>query len=59
MNQPQDSERRAVPRYIRDAEHDMSRDLPAGPESAGRRLYYWLLLFAAIALMAWLWYRRS
>jgi len=57
MNTPPGNERRAVPRHIRDAEHDMSRDLPAVPErpgTAGRRLrWIGLLLVAALGLGLW------
>jgi hypothetical protein len=49
------NDRRAVPRHIRDAEHDLSRDLPADPESAGRRpaLFYALAGLALAAAAAW------
>jgi hypothetical protein len=59
MNQPPGNDRRAVPRHIRDAEHDLSRDLPAGQESqdsAGRRLRLLAWLAAVAALGAGLWY---
>ena len=47
------NDRRAVPRHIRDAEHDAWRDVPAGPENqetAGRRARLWIYLAAIAAL---------
>jgi hypothetical protein len=46
------NDRRAVPRHIRDAEHDLSRDLPADPESAGRRPAVFFYALAGLALAA-------
>jgi hypothetical protein len=57
MDTPPGNDRRAVPRHIRDAEHDMSRDVPAapqGPETGGSRArWIGLILVAALALGLW------
>jgi hypothetical protein len=61
MNLPPDSpnERRAVPRHIRDGEHDMLHDaVEAGPraENAGRRWRVVVYLVEAVALVLGLWF---
>ncbi len=59
MKPPQDQERRAVPRHIRDAEHDAWGDVPAAaddPQTAGRRLRPWVYLAVIAALGLGLWY---
>jgi hypothetical protein len=61
MTQPEQpaNDRRSVPRHIRDAEHDMSRDLPAGQETAGRHSRLWIWLAVALALGTGLWFVLS
>lgn len=56
MEPPPTNDRRAVPRHIRDAEHDTWHDEPAGPETAGRRMRLWVYLTASAALAVGLWY---
>jgi len=56
MDLPPANDRRAVPRHIRDAEHDSWHDEPAGPETAGRRMRLWVYLAAIAALATGLWY---
>ena len=56
MNMSDSNERRSVPRHIRDAEHDLSRDEPADPGSASRRpvVLFWALAVAAlVTAVAW------
>jgi len=48
-----------VPRHIRDAEHDMWRDMPAGadtPDTAGRRVRLWVYFATITTLGLGLWY---
>jgi len=52
----QDHERRAVPRHIRDAEHDDWDEAPAGAGTAGRRMRLWVYLVTILVLGTGLWY---
>jgi hypothetical protein len=52
----QDHERRAVPRHIRDAEHDSWDEAPAGPETAGRRVRLLVYLVTILIAGTGLWY---
>jgi len=50
-------ERRAVPRHIRDAEHEpLEAEQSPDQGTPGRRLRLWILLVVAAALIAGLWY---
>jgi hypothetical protein len=52
-------ERRAVPRHIRDGEHELLRDaadLTSGQETPGRSPRLWIILVVIAALIAGLWY---
>ena len=56
MTLPPANDRRAVPRHIRDAEHDAWHDEPAGPETARRRtivLFWALFSVALVAALAY------
>ncbi len=51
------NERRAVPRHIRDAEHEpLETELSADQGTPVRRLRLWILLVVVAALIAGLWY---
>jgi uncharacterized protein HemX len=51
------NERRAVPRHIRDAEHEpLEAEQSPDQGTPGRRLRLWILLVVAAALIAGLWY---
>jgi hypothetical protein len=51
------NERRAVPRHIRDGEHEpVEADVSSDQGTPGRRLRLWLLLVVVAALIAGLWY---
>jgi len=51
------NDRRAVPRHIRDAEHELLEpELSAEQGTPGRRLRLWILLVVVAALIAGLWY---
>jgi hypothetical protein len=51
------NERRAVPRHIRDAEHEpLEAELSPDQGTPGRRLRLWILLVVVAALIAGLWY---
>jgi hypothetical protein len=60
MNIPADptNERRAVPRHIRDGEHDSWEDTMAGvpPGGAGRSRLLWALIAAGLAALAGAWF---
>ncbi len=51
------NERRAVPRHIRDGEHEpVEADVSSDQGTPGHRLRLWLLLVVVAALIAGLWY---
>ena len=53
------SERRAVPRHIRDGEHDGWHDTgepSSGEPAPGRRPRLWIVLVVVAALIAGLWF---
>jgi hypothetical protein len=64
MNLPPQSsnepdERRAVPRHIRDGEHELLQEvgeMSADAAAPGRRLRLWIVLVVVAALVAGLWY---
>jgi hypothetical protein len=60
MNLPP-NERRAVPRHIRDGEHEGWHDAAeaASGRAPRRRFRLWIFLVAAAALIAGLWLRNS